>query len=128
MDHHKDFNFKQTGLKRLLYAFLNSVNGLIAGIRHESAVRQEFIIFMLLLPAVFLLSFSAAERLALIASMVAVIIVELLNSAIEATLDRVSTEWHPLTKRAKDYGSLAVLLTLTIAIATWTLLLWPKIF
>ncbi|MEX1200165.1 MAG: diacylglycerol kinase [Methylophaga sp.] len=118
---------KHTGLKRLCFAFINSLHGLNAGIRHESALRQEFIIFVVLMPVVFLINFSGLERLALIASVLAVIVVELLNSAIEATLDRVSTEWHPLTKRAKDYGSLAVLLTLIIAVATWALLLWPKI-
>uniref|UniRef100_I1XGN5 Diacylglycerol kinase n=1 Tax=Methylophaga nitratireducenticrescens TaxID=754476 RepID=I1XGN5_METNJ len=80
----------------------------------------------MLLPFVFIIDFTAIERLALIGVIVAVMAVEALNSAIECTLDRFSTELHPLTGRAKDYGSLAVLLTLLIAVATWLVLLWPK--
>lgn len=119
---------KYTGLKRLIFAFYYSMCGLGSAIRHESAFRQEFIVFVLLLPVVFLIDFTALERLALIGMVMAVMIVEAINSAIECTLDRFSTELHPLAGRAKDYGSLAVLMTLILAVATWLILLWPKIF
>ncbi|HCC82242.1 MAG TPA: diacylglycerol kinase [Methylophaga sp.] len=80
------------------------------------------------MPVVFWIDFTAIERFILIASMIAVMVVELINSAIESTLDRVSLEHHLLTGRAKDYGSLAVLLTLIISITAWTLLLWHRFF
>ncbi|MCB2425469.1 diacylglycerol kinase [Methylophaga pinxianii] len=117
---------KHTGLKRLLFATYYSLRGLCLCARYESAFRQELAIFLVLLPFVFIIDFTAIERLALIGVMVAVMTVEALNSAIECTLDRFSTELHPLAGRAKDYGSLAVLMTLLIAVATWLVLLWPK--
>ncbi len=117
---------KRTGLNRLIFATYYSLRGLCLCTRHESAFRQELVIFLLLLPVVFIVDFTAIERLALIGVMVAVMVVEAINSAIECTLDRVSTELHPLAGRAKDYGSLAVFMTLSVAVATWLVLLWPK--
>ena len=118
---------KLTGFKRIIWASFYSYKGLISALCHETAFRQEFIALVLLTPLVFWIDFIAFERFILIVSMVAVMVVELINSAIESTLDRVSTELHPLAGRAKDYGSLAVMLTLFISIAAWTLFLWPKI-
>ncbi|MDT8310407.1 MAG: diacylglycerol kinase [Methylophaga sp.] len=117
---------KHTGIKRLIFAAWYSLKGLCSCVRYESAFRQELVIFLLLLPVVFVVDFRATERLALIAVMVAVMVVEAINSAIECTLDRFSTDLHPLAGRAKDYGSLAVLMTLLVAVATWLILLWPK--
>lgn len=118
---------KRTGVKRLIFATYYSLRGLCSCVRHESAFRQELVIFLLLLPVVFLVDFSAVERLALIGVILAVMVIEAINSAIECTLDRFSTELHPLAGRAKDYGSLAVFITLFIAVATWLVLLWPKL-
>ncbi|WP_292439710.1 diacylglycerol kinase [Methylophaga sp.] len=103
------------------------MKGLMAGLRYEAAFRQEFLLFAAVIPIVFLLDFTVTERLALIGSVLAVMVVELVNSAIECTLDRVSIEMHPLAGRAKDYGSLAVLITLMFAIAVWASLILPKL-
>lgn len=116
---------KHTGYKRLFYAFGYSMQGLIAALRFEPAFRQAF----LLLVAAGLVSFSLevtlVERLALIAVLLLVVLVEALNSAIECIVDRISTEHHRLSGRAKDYGSLAVLIAIVIAMATWLTILWP---
>lgn len=114
---------KNTGIKRLFFAMIYSIQGLYAGIRHESAFRQEFILLIVLGIVSFMLDVTAIERLAMLGTLVAVLIVEALNSAIECVVDRVSTENHRLSGRAKDYGSLAVLLTLLIAAATWLIIL-----
>lgn len=119
---------KFTGFKRMLWATFYSYKGLNSALRHEVAFRQEFIAFVLLLPVVFWIDFTAIERFILIVSMIAVMVVELINSAIESMLDRVNLEHHLLTGRAKDYGSLAVLLTLIISITAWLLFLWPRFF
>lgn len=114
---------KNTGLKRLFFAFIYSLQGLYAAIRHESAFRQEFMLLVVLVVVSLLLDVTAIERLAMLGTVIAVLIVEALNSAIECVVDRVSTENHKLSGRAKDYGSLAVLLTLLIAAATWLVIL-----
>lgn len=123
----KTFPEKHTGTKRLIFAFYYSIKGLASALQHEAAFRQEFLLLLLTMPVIFLLDFNSVERLALIGTLLAVMVVELFNSAIECTLDRISIELHPLAGRAKDYGSLAVLITLLFAIATWTVLLWPKL-
>ncbi len=114
---------KNTGLKRLFFAFVYSMQGLYAGLRHESAFRQEFILLIILATVSFFLDVTALERFAMISVLLAVLIVEALNSAIECVVDRVSTDVHKLSGRAKDYGSIAVLLTLIIAAGTWILIL-----
>ncbi|MEX0615591.1 MAG: diacylglycerol kinase [Methylophaga sp.] len=114
---------KNTGIRRLMFAFIYSMQGLYAGIRHESAFRQEFILLMIMGAISFFLDVTALERFAMISVLLAVLIVEALNSAIECVVDRVSTDVHKLSGRAKDYGSLAVLLTLIIAAGTWILIL-----
>jgi len=115
---------KNSGIKRFFYASLYSWQGFKSAMSHESAFRQEFIAAIILTAFSFYLDVSAYERLALIASLAFVLIVELINSAIECVVDRVGTERHVLSGRAKDYGSLAVLITLLIAIATWTLIIF----
>jgi len=115
---------KNSGIKRFFYASLYSWQGFKSAMSHESAFRQELIAAIILTAFSFYLDVSAYERLALIASLAFVLIVELINSAIECVVDRVGTERHVLSGRAKDYGSLAVLITLLIAIATWTLIIF----
>ena len=93
--------------------------------RSEHAFRQELVVVVIATIAALLLPVPAWQKLLLIAVFVLVLIVELINSAIEAVVDRVSLERNPLSKNAKDLGSAAVLLTLMLAAATWLVILWP---
>ena len=113
----------KTGLRRLLNAMGYSWAGLRAAYQHESAFRQEFWLGLILVPLGFYLGNTAIERVLMVGSLLLVLIVELLNSAIEASVDRISLEHHLLIKRAKDMGSAAVLLSLLNVVLTWTLLL-----
>ncbi|HEX5207778.1 MAG TPA: diacylglycerol kinase [Steroidobacteraceae bacterium] len=110
------------GLTRAWEAGKNSWSGLVFAVREESAFRQELTLTACLLPLAVLLPFGALERLLLIGSVLLVLIVELLNSSIEAAIDRISFEHHGLSKRAKDYGSAAVMLALLICAMVWTTL------
>jgi len=112
-----------SGLRRLLNATRFSLEGLAEAARREEAFRQELILAVVLIPAALWLGEGGAERALLVGSILLVLIVELLNSAIEATVDRVSLEEHALAKRAKDYGSTAVMFALVLAGATWLLVL-----
>ena len=114
---------KNTGIQRLFFAFIYSTKGLYAGIRHEPAFRQEFVLWLIMGTVSFFLDVTALERFAMIVVLLAVLIVEALNSAIECIVDRISTDPHQLSGRAKDYGSLAVLLTMIIAAGNWILIL-----
>lgn len=114
----------KTGLRRLLNAMGYSWAGLQAAYQHESAFRQEFWLGLILVPLGFYLGDTAVERVLMVGSLLLVLIVELLNSAIEASVDRISLEHHLLIKRAKDMGSAAVLLSLLTVVMTWTLLLF----
>ncbi len=107
------------GLARWLAAFTNSYNGLLYGLKSEVAVREEVLLLVLSVPLAFLLTDSTVWRLAMVVSVAMVLVVELLNSAIEATLDLLHESYHPLAKAAKDMGSLAVLISLLAAIAVW---------
>lgn len=113
----------RTGLDRVLHATRHSARGLAAAWRHESAFRQEALLALPLLPAALWLGTTWPERAVLIGSVLLVLIVELVNSAIEATVDRVSLERHQLAKRAKDIGSAAVLIALVNAAVVWGLVL-----
>ena len=121
-----DSAFKSRGgLRRIANAARYSWAGLRAAVRHEAAFRQEL---ALGLPMIVVALFAAPSRwaaLAMIASVLFVWIVELLNSAVEALADALSVEHHPLLGRAKDLGSAAVMLSLMLAVATWTVALWP---
>lgn len=115
----------KSGVKRIYAAFLYSMQGFRMAWKSEHAFRQEL---MLTLPATIialLLPVSALEKLALIAVLVLLLIVELINSAIEAVVDRISFERHPLSKNAKDFGSAAVFLALCLAGATWAVIVLP---
>jgi len=93
--------------------------------RTESAFRQEGVLAIVLIPAALFVPVTAVERVMLIASVLLVLLVELLNSAIEAVVDRISLDRHELSRRAKDCGSAAVLIALVICITTWATVLWP---
>jgi len=113
----------KTGLQRLLNATRYSFSGLAEAARHEDAFRQELMLAAVLVPLGLWLGASGVERALLAGSVLLVPVVELLNSAVEAALDRVSAEEHPLAKRAKDYGSAAVMLSLVNVAAVWLLVL-----
>ena len=114
----------KTGLQRLLNAAGYSLEGLAAAARHEDAFRQELFLFAVLAPLGLWLGKSGLERALLVGCLLLVLIVELLNSAIEATVDRISFENHRLAKRAKDIGSAAVMLSLANAGLIWILILF----
>ena len=114
----------KTGLRRVWNAMFYSVAGLKAAYRHEDAFRQEVLLAIVLIPLVFFMPASGLGKALMIASVLLVLIVELLNSAIEATVDRVSLEHHRLAKRAKDIGSAAVLMSLVNVVAVWLLVLF----
>lgn len=116
---------KRTGLLRALFAFKHSYDGLKTTWRAESAFRQETVCALVLIPFALFLPAAPVERAALIGSVLLVLVVELLNSAIEAVVDRISLERHELSGRAKDCGSAAVLVSLLICVVTWALVLWP---
>ena len=113
----------KTGLRRVLNAAGYSLEGLAAAARHEDAFRQELIIFVIATPVALWLGQSGLERALLIGVLFLVLIVELLNSAVEAAVDRVSFENHRLAKRAKDIGSAAVMLSIVNAVVVWLLII-----
>lgn len=114
----------KTGLRRILNAFFYSLDGLAAAYRHEDAFRQEVLLAAILIPAAFFLPADGIGRALMVASVLLVLIVELLNSAVEAAVDRISLENHLLAKRAKDIGSAAVFLSLLNVPAVWLLVLF----
>jgi diacylglycerol kinase (ATP) len=109
----------KTGLRRIVNALRYSLSGLGEAFHHEDAFRQETLFAVFLIPLAFWLRVDGTGRALMIASVLFVLIVELLNSAIEATVDRVSLDRHHLAKRAKDIGSAAVLLALINVIVVW---------
>ena len=114
----------KTGLRRIWNALFYSFEGLKAAYRHEDAFRQEVWLAVVLIPVALFLPASGMGKALMIASVLVVLIVELLNSAVEATVDRVSLENHRLAKRAKDIGSAAVLFSLINVAVVWLLVLF----
>jgi diacylglycerol kinase (ATP) len=114
----------KTGLRRIWNALLYSMAGLKAAFLHEDAFRQEAILAALLIPTAFFLPVSGVGKAVMIAAVLTVIVVELLNSAVEAAVDRISLENHRLAKRAKDIGSAAVFVSLVNVPVVWILVLW----
>ena len=114
-----------TGITRLIKAFGYSVAGIRACYRHEEAFRLELAASLLIVPAAFWFGDTGVERALLLGSWILVPILELFNSAIEAVVDRIGSEHHPLSGRAKDAASATVLLAIALAIVIWTLVLWP---
>lgn len=113
-----------TGMRRLINAAQFSYQGLRAALRYEAAFRQEVFASLVIIPLAVWLGDTGLERAALISVWVIVLITELLNSAIEAVVDRISEERHELAGRAKDLGSAAVLIALLNAAMVWALVLW----
>ena len=118
----------KSGLVRIWRATFYSMAGLSAAVKYEHAFRQELLLVILLLPFAIFLPLSLVEKSLLIASLMLVLIIELLNSAIEAVVDRVSLDQHDLSKRAKDLGSAAVLLSCAIVVVVWGCVAGPVIF
>jgi diacylglycerol kinase (ATP) len=114
----------KTGLRRILNAMFYSVDGFRAAYRHEDAFRQEVMLAVVLIPLALFLPASGVGKAMMIASVLLVLLVELLNSAVEATVDRISLENHQLAKRAKDVGSAAVFVSLVNVLAVWGLVLF----
>ena len=113
----------KTGLARIINAAGYSWAGLTAAFRHEDAFRQEVSLALLLIPLALYLGDTGIERALLICAALGVLIVELLNSALESAVDRISLEHHLLIKRAKDMGSAAVMIALVSVVAVWALVL-----
>jgi len=115
---------RKTGLRRLINAFGYSMEGLSAAYKNEDAFRQELRLGFILIPLAAYLGHTGMERAVMIACVFLVVIVELLNSSVEATVDRISLDHHLLAKRAKDIGSAAVLLSLLNLVVVWCLVLF----
>lgn len=113
------------GIKRIIRATGFSMKGLKAAWVHEAAFRQELLLAVVMLPITLLVNISTIERLMLILTVFIVLIAELLNSAIEAVVDRIGSEIHPLSGQAKDIGSAAVFLSIVLCGITWFLVLLP---
>ncbi len=111
------------GITRAFRAAINSWNGLIYAYKEESAFRQELALSLILIPLAIYLPLTPVETILLIASVILVLITELLNSSVEAAIDRFSFEVHDLSKRAKDFGSAAVMLALLLCAFTWVIIL-----
>jgi diacylglycerol kinase (ATP) len=119
-------NQNEKGLKRILNACVFSYYGYKATWQHEEAFRQEVMLFIVTTPLALWLGHSVIEKLLLVGSIVLVLLVELLNSAVEAVVDRVGLEHHELSGRAKDIGSAAVNLSLIWAAITWVSILFLR--
>jgi diacylglycerol kinase (ATP) len=117
---------QRTGFKRIVHAGGYSLAGLRAGLK-EAAFRQEFILACFLIPAAFWLGITWLERAFLIATVVLVMITELLNTGVEKTIDRIGPDWHELSKTAKDVGSAAVLLSLLLCGGSWLAAIYSRL-
>ncbi len=115
-----------TGLTRLRKAAIFSWQGFRAAYRHEEAFRQEVWLALVLIPAAFFVTAGTLERIVLIVSVLLLMLTEILNSAIEAVVDRIGQERHELSGRAKDMGSAAVFLAMVIVAVSWGLILFSS--
>ncbi|WP_419570786.1 diacylglycerol kinase [Rheinheimera sp.] len=115
----------QQGLRRVLNASVYSWQGLKSSWHSEAAIRQEIVLIALLTPVAFLLHVSALERAVLLLSLYLILVAELINTAIEAVVDRVGAEFHPLSGKAKDVGSATVLVMMLCTALTWGCILLP---
>jgi diacylglycerol kinase (ATP) len=116
------------GFTRAWHAAKNSWCGLVYAFMEESAFRQELTLLALLTPIALVMPISYLEKALLVSALMLVLVVELLNSSVEAAIDRISFEHHDLSKRAKDFGSAAVMLALFIAILLWAAVCIPIVF
>ncbi len=118
---------KNTGFTRIVKAGYYSYKGLIHAFKFEAAFRQETYAALVMIPLALWLANTAVERVLLVGSVVWVLVIELLNSGIEAVVDRIGPEYHELAGRAKDMGSAAVLISIVLCLWVWASLLWPRI-
>lgn len=118
----------KTGLRRIINAAFYSWAGMRFAWRNESAFRQEVALAVILIPAAFWVGADAVQRALLIGTCLIVLIVELLNSGIEAVVDRVGDEYHKLSGSAKDLGSAAVLISLLLTVTVWGLVIYERFF
>lgn len=116
------------GLRRIWNAGLYSIAGIRAGWNNEAAFRQELLLCLVLVPAAFWVGGNAVERALLAGSCLFVLVVELLNSAVEAAIDRIGADRHPLSGQAKDMGSAAVLVSLLMVVLCWGLVIHERFF
>lgn len=115
-----------TGINRLINAARFSWLGYKAGYKHEEAIRQETLLCIVFIPVALYLGETPLDKALLISSLLFILLVELLNSAIEAVVDRIGDEIHELSGRAKDMGSTAVVIALVMAVVVWVGVLWPE--
>lgn len=116
------------GLRRLLNATRYSWQGIRAGFTHEAAFREECLLAVILIPVALLLPVTPLEKVILINSVLFLLLVEILNSAVEAVVDRIGMEIHPLAGRAKDMGSAAVLFALVMGAVAWAFIALPVVW
>ncbi|MBR9908031.1 MAG: diacylglycerol kinase [Gammaproteobacteria bacterium] len=114
----------KTGIDRIVHATFNSMRGIKNAWRYEAAFRQEALMCAILVPVAFLVEATMVERLLLLFTLFILVITELLNSAVEAVVDRVGAEFHELSGRAKDLASAAVFFALCLMGVVWTLILF----
>lgn len=115
---------KRTGLARLMFTIVNSGKGLAWLLKHEEAFQLEFVLALMLIPGAFFIGATAGEISLMIVATLFVLVIETLNTAIEATIDRISSDYHQLSGLAKDLGSLAVTFSLIIWLMIWTPIVW----
>ena len=115
-----------TGLRRIIDALAFSIAGLRAAYTHEAAFRQELLCAVFMVPAGVYLGHTPAEQALLVAAVLLVLVVELLNSSVEAAVDRIGDEPHALSARAKDLGAAAVFMSIVLALCVWLLILLPR--
>lgn len=118
----------KSGLRRIFSAVFYSIDGFRAAWKNEHAFRQEVVFVLPGMAIALILPVSGLEKIALIAVLMLVLIIELINSAIEAVVDRVSLDSNPLSKNAKDFGSAAVMLSILLAVATWAVITLPLLY
>jgi len=116
-----------TGIKRVFYAGYYSYKGLRATWQEEAAFRQELLLFAALIPVAIWLAQSLGDFVLLVGVLLVVMVVELLNSALETVVDRIDPDYHPLAGRAKDQASAAVLISILLALLVWGSYLWGRI-
>lgn len=115
---------KKTGVNRVVSAFFNTCKGLIWMAKNEAAFKQELILLLVLSTVTYWLDVSAIERVILLSSLLLILLTETINTAIEATVDRIGLEMHELSGLAKDLGSAAVFISFCIALVAWGVILW----
>lgn len=116
----------KTGITRILNAFKYSFDGFVAAFKSEEAFRQDILVCIILMPVAIFLNITAVEKLFLFSSLFAIVFAELVNTAVEMTIDRISDEIHPLSKIAKDIGSCLVLVSFMYLITVWGVVIYEN--